>query len=228
MLTIEQNTTVLPVPEFAAFDAGRREMIERLLGRDSLESAVSALTPGNILWTDDLAVAEVTKSELGTERVWSQVVIESLANRGLMDKLLADECHAKLLGFGYQLTHFSGATIAAALRLSNGCVDRFPMKQAIEAFRGIVANNGIIALRQLAEFMLQLSVEPMLPETKCVAAESLLDTFPTDSAMRGQLLALRDQCARLMVLNPLEQRRFVVCFDRWMQKARIINPFKRT
>lgn len=149
-------------------------------------------------------------------------MIESLANLGLMDRSLADECHAKLLGFGYQSTHFTGGTIAAALRVSNGSVDRFPMKQAIEAFRGTVANNRIIALRQLAEFMLRLSVEPMLPETKCVAAESLLDTFPADSAMRGQLLALRDQCARLMILNPLEQRRFVVCFDRWMQKMRII------
>lgn len=217
MRTVEQNTTVLPVPELAAFDSARRQTLEELLGRDGLESAVLALTPGNILWTDDLALAEVSKSELGTERIWSQAAIESLANRGLIDRSLADECHAKLLGFGYQSTHFTGGTIAAALRVSNGSVDRFPMKQAIETFRGTADNNRIIALRQLAEFVLRLSIEPMLPETKCVALESLLDTFPTDSAMRGQLLALRDQCARLMPLNPLEQRRFLVCFDRWMQ-----------
>ncbi len=99
------------------------------------------------------------------------------------------------------------------------------MKQAIGAFRGTVANNRIIALRQLAEFVLRLSMEPMLPETKCVALESLLDTFPKDSATRTQLQALRDQCARQMILNPLEQRRFVACFDSWAQKSRIINPF---
>jgi tetratricopeptide (TPR) repeat protein len=225
MQTVEQNTTVQPVAELAAFNPERRETLEKLFGRDGLESAVFALTPGNILWTDDLAVAEVTKSELGTERVWSQVVIESLANRGLIDRSLADECHAKLLGFGYQSTHFTGGTIAAALQVSNGSVDRFPMKQAIEAFCGTVANNRIIALRQLAEFVLRLLMEPMLPETKCVALEGLLDTFPKDSATTSQLLALRDQCARLMILNPLEQRRFVACFDRWMQKTRIIHPF---
>jgi hypothetical protein len=128
----------------------------------------------------------------------------------------------------HQSTHFTGGTIAAALRVANGSVDRFPMKQAIEAFRWTVDNNRLIALRQLAEFVLRVSMEPMLPETKCVALETLLDTFPTDSAMRGQLLALRDQFARLMMLNPLEQRRFLVCFDRWMQKTRIINPFTRT
>jgi tetratricopeptide (TPR) repeat protein len=228
MQTVEQNTTVSPVPELAAFDPERRETLEKLFGRDGLESAVLALTPGNILWTDDLAVAEVSKSELGTERVWTQVAIESLANRGLIDRSLADECHAKLLGFAYQSTQFTGGTIAAALRVSNGSVDRFPMKQGIEAFRETVANNRIISLRQLAEFVLRLSTEPMLPETKCLAFESLLNTFPKDSATRAQLLAFRDQCAQVMFLNPLEQHRFMACFDRWMQKDRIIDPLKST
>jgi len=102
------------------------------------------------------------------------------------------------------------------------------MKQAIEIFRGTVDNNRIIALRQLAEFVLRLSMEPMLPETKCLAFESLLNAFPKDSATRTQLLAFRDQCARVMIFNPLEQRRFMVCFDHWMQTGWIIDPFKRT
>jgi transcription elongation GreA/GreB family factor len=224
MQTVEQNTTILSVPELAAFDPDRREMLAKFFGRDGLESAVLALTPGDILWTDDLAVAEVSKSELGTERVWSQVVIESLANRGLIDRSLADECHAKLLGFGYQATHFTGGTIAAALRVSNGSVDRFPMKQAVEAFHGTVAGNRIIALRQLAEFVQRLSTEPMLPETKCLALEALLDAFPKDSGTRRQLLSLRDQCAVLMILNPLEQKRFLACFNRWSQRNRVIHP----
>ena len=224
MQTVEQNTTILPVPELAAIDPDRRETLEKLLGRDGLESAVLALTPGDILWTDDLAVAEVTKSELGTERVWSQVVIESLASRGLIDRSLADECHAKLLGFGYQSTHFTGGTIAAALRVSNGSVDRFPMKQAIEAFHGTVAGNRNIALRQLAEYVRRLSMEPLLPETKCLALDALLDAFPKDAATRRQLLSLRDQCAVLMIFNRLEQRRFLACFDRWSQRNRVIHP----
>jgi tetratricopeptide (TPR) repeat protein len=223
MQTVEQNTTILPVPELATFDAERRETLEKLFGRDGLESAVLALKPGNILWTDDLALAEVTKSELGTERVWSQAAIERLADRGLIDRSLADECHAKLLGFGYQSTHFTGATIVAALRVSNGSIDGFPMRQAIEVFRSSIANTRLIAFRQLAEVVLRLSMEPMLPETKCIAIQSLLDSFPEDSTTKAQLSSLRDQCARLMILNPLEQQRFLTCFDRWSQRSRIIN-----
>jgi hypothetical protein len=225
MQTVEQYATVQPVPELAAFNPERRETLEKLFGRDGLESAVLALTPGNILWTDDVAVAEVIKSELGTERVWTQVVIENLAGRGLIDRSLADECHAKLLGFGYQSTHFTGATIVAALRVSIGSIDGFPMKQAIVAFRDGIGSNRIVAFRQLAEVVLRLSTEPMLLETKCLALESLLGAFPKDAVTRRQLLVFRDQCAVLMILNPLEQRRFLACFDRWMQNNRIINPF---
>lgn len=110
MQCVEKNVTVLPVPELAAFDTDRRETLEKLLGREGLESAILSLRPGSILWTDDLAVAEIAKSELGTERVWTQAAIESLVNRGLIDRSTADECHAKLLGFGFQSTHFMGAT----------------------------------------------------------------------------------------------------------------------
>jgi PIN domain associated with the TPR-GreAB-C-PIN system len=225
MRCVEHNTVVLPVPELAAFNADRRETLEQIFGRDGLESAVLALTPGSILWTDDLALSEVAKSELGTERVWTQVTIESLANRGLIDRSLTDECHAKLLGFGYHATHFTGATIVAALRVSNGSVAGFPMKQAVESFRATIANNRLIAFRQLAEFVLRLSREPMLPETKCLALESLLKSFPSDPATKAQLSSFRNQCAKLMILNPLEQQRFVTCFDRWSQQRHIINPF---
>jgi hypothetical protein len=226
MQCVEHNTTVLPVPELAAFNAERRETLAQLFGRDGLEAAVLSLRPGSILWTDDLVFAEVAKSELGTERVWTQAAIESLANRGLIDRSVVDQCHAKVLGFGYQATHFTGATIAAALRVSNGSIDAFPMRQAIEAFRSTIDNNRLIAFRQLAEFVLRLSMEPMLPETKCLATESLLDAFPKDPATMAQLSSLRDQCARLMLLNPFEQQRFIACFDLWSRRAKIIKSLQ--
>jgi hypothetical protein len=106
-----------------AVRAERREALEQIFGREGLESAILALKPGSILWTDDLVLAEVAKSELGVERVWTQAVAEHLANRGLIDRSLADEVHAKLMGFDFQSTHFTGAVMLAALRVSNGAVD---------------------------------------------------------------------------------------------------------
>jgi hypothetical protein len=56
----------------------------------------------------------------------------------------------------------------------------------------------------LAEFILRLSLEPLLlHETKCIATQALLDTFPTDAATNAHLATFRVHCGRLMTLNLL-------------------------
>lgn len=226
MRCVEEHTVTLPVPEVAALNPTRRSDLEQLFGRDGLEAAILALAPGSILWTDDLTLAEVFKQEFGTERIWTQVALESLANRGLIDRSTVDECHAKLLAFGYQSTHFTGATITAALRISIGSTENFPMRQAIEAFRNVVESNRLVALRLLAEFILRLSLEPMLPETKCLALEELLNNFPSDATTLAQLVFFRDQCNVLMALNPIGQRDFLSCFNRWLKKVGVVKTLQ--
>jgi hypothetical protein len=217
MKCVENNTTTLSVPEVAALDPERRKVLEKAFGWEGLEAAVVALAPGSILWTDDLVFAEYAKSELGVERVWTQAVIEHLANRGLLDRAVAEEAYAKLVGFNYQATHFRGSAIVAALRVSNGSVDKFPMRQMIQTFHPLAASvaDRKMAFLMLAEFILKLSIEPLLPETKCVATKALFDTFPTDAETKAQLAIFRVQCGNLMTLNPVGQADFVRCFDQW-------------
>jgi hypothetical protein len=221
MRYVEANTTIVSASEVAALNPERREMLEKLFGRAGLESAVAALSPSHILWTDDLVFAEVAKSELGTEGTWTQATLEQLANRGLLDRAAADEAYAKLVGFDYQSTHFTGAVTIAALRASNGSVDAFPMRQMIRAFSGVFNVDRNTSLRLLAEFILRLSLEPMLPETKCLATKAFLNTYPDDPATKAQLESFRRQCVRLMVLNPVAQADFTKCFDQW-RKERLI------
>lgn len=217
MQCVENNTTIVSVPEVASLDPERRKQLEKIFGWEGLEAAVAALVPGSILWTDDLVFAEVAKFELGVERVWTQAVIEHLANRGLIDRAVAEEAYAKLVGFNYQATHFRGSAIVAAFRVSNGSVDAFPMLQMIQAFRTLAAGaeNRKTAFLMLAEFILKLSLEPLLPETKCIATNAILDTFPTDAETKAQLAVFRVQCGSLMTLNPMAQADFLRCFDQW-------------
>jgi hypothetical protein len=76
----------------------------------------------------------------------------------------------------------------------------------------------------LAEFVLKLSLEPLLPETKCMATKALLDAFPADATTKGQLAFFRVQCAGLMALNPLAQADFLRCFDQWNREKLTLNP----
>ena len=85
-----------------------------------------------------------------------------------------------------------------------------------------------IAFRLLAEFVLRMSVESLLPETRCIATKALLNTFPNDAKTNAQLAAFRSQCAGLMTLNPLAQADFLKCFDQWkkerLTRSLIVKP----
>jgi hypothetical protein len=222
MQCVEKNTTVVSVPEIAALDPERRKVLEKAFGWEGLEAAFAALAPDSILWTDDLVFAEYAKSEVGGQRVWTQAIVEYLAIRGLLDRALAEETYAKLVGFNYQSTHFRGMTMVAALRVSHGSIDAFPMRQIIQAFAPLAASplatDRKNAFLMLGEFVLQLSLEPFLPETKCVATKALLDTFPTDPANRRQLELFSVACAKAMNLNPVGQADFLRCFDQWKRE----------
>jgi tetratricopeptide (TPR) repeat protein len=220
---IERNAVVITVPQLATLAPERRDILERVLGRYGLESAFLALSAGYVWWTDDFVAAEAAKLEFGVERTWSQAILEHIANLGLMDRNTVDEAHAKLVGFNYQSTHFTGSVMIAALRVSNGSVDLFPMRQIVDAFRLLPSTNRTVALRLLAEFILRMSREPMLPESRCLATRSLLHSFPNDPMTNAHMLAFRSQCAALMSLNPVAQTDFIKCFDKWNRERFLIG-----
>jgi hypothetical protein len=76
--------------------------------------------------------------------------------------------------------------------------------QMIEAFKPLAVDteNRNTALLTVGEFVLTLSLEPLLPETKCIATKALINAFPTDAATNAQLEALRIQCRHLMRIAP--------------------------
>jgi tetratricopeptide (TPR) repeat protein len=226
MQCIEANTTVVPVPEVAALTPERREVLENVIGRDGLEAVLLALVPGHILWTDDGIFAEAAKTELGVERVWTQAVIEHIANVGLIDRATSNEAYAKLVGFNFQFTHFAGQTMLAAIRISSGSVERFPARQMIRVFGEIYPADKNSAFRLLAEFVFRLFNEPFLPETRCVVLKAFLDTFPNDPPTRTLLASFKRQCAQLFVFNIVAAADFNKCFDEWSWNRLKINPLE--
>lgn len=153
--------------------------------------------------------------QFGTERVWTQAVLEYFANAGLVLPATRDEAYAKLVGFNFAATHFNSHTMIAALRIANGSTVRFPMQQLLKVYAGVYANEPTTAIRILAEFTLFLFLEPLLPETKCEALRAILDTFPADERSRTVLRAYRRQMPRVFALNPIAEADFARCFDAW-------------
>jgi tetratricopeptide (TPR) repeat protein len=215
MQCVQRNVEVVPVPQLATLKPEQRRLLEQVLGRYGLESGVLALSPGYIWWTDDFAAADVVEKQLGSERVWTQALLEHLATLGVLDRSVVDEAYAKLVGFNYQATHFTGAAVVAALRVASGSIGAFPMHQMIRAFEPLPVADPNAAFRLLGEIILRMTLEPILPETRCMATKALLDTFPDDRNTKVQLGMFRSQCAALMTLNPIAQADFIRCFDQW-------------
>jgi len=85
----------------------------------------------------------------------------------------------------------------------------------IRAFGPLPADNPKAAFGLLGEFVIRLSLEPLLPETKCIATKALLDAFPNDAVTNALLKQFRSVCAHVMTINPLAQGDFIKCFDQW-------------
>jgi hypothetical protein len=85
--------------------------------------------------------------------------------------------------------------------------------------------NRVAALRLFAEFILKVSIDPILPGTRYAITMVLLNTFPNDAATNIQLVSFANQCARLMMLDPLAASDFLRCFEQWRRQRRTPNPF---
>jgi len=223
MKCIEDNTTIVPVPEIVAMPVERRETLEKVFGACGLESALLAKAAGHILWTDDGIFGEVAKTELGIERAWSQVIIEHLANIGLLDRAASNEAYAKLVGFSYNSTHFDDQTMLAAIRISNGSVQSFPTLQMIGVFSELYSQNKNTTFRLLAGFFIRLFMEPFLPETRCLVVQAFLDAFPDDQKTRTLLESFSKQLMQLLFLNPVGAEDFRKCFEQWKRRRNEVS-----
>src|SRR5262249_9092971 len=75
---IRETCTVIPVSEVAELPPERRDQWTQLFDRDGLESSVLAARNGNLLWSDDMILRAVARTDFGTTRgAWTQAVLQA-------------------------------------------------------------------------------------------------------------------------------------------------------
>jgi tetratricopeptide (TPR) repeat protein len=212
---VKRNVSVLPAPLVADLPPEKRKELDGMLGRYGLEAITLAQSPGHVLWTDDLIVGVVASHEFGVERVWTQALVEHLANLGILSRGTADIASAKLIGFKFVTTHFNCRVMISAFETANWRLNSFPGKQMVAAFRQACANAPDISFRIFAEFTLLIYSQPLLPDTHCVAVRTLLDCFSEGAQTQKTLRNLLTQVHRLLVSNPMAQSDFQSCREAW-------------
>lgn len=78
--TLRSMVTIRSGESLAKLPAERRAELIDLFGEACAEAIAEAASTGGVLWTDDIAVAEVAKEIVGVvNRVWTQIVFRKLA-----------------------------------------------------------------------------------------------------------------------------------------------------
>lgn len=213
---VERHCQIVPVMERASVDPTKREPFEKMFGEYGLESMLLGARPDCVLWSDDLVQAHIAVTEFSARKCWTQLLLVFLTDLGLLEAKERDIATAKLIGMEYQTTIFDSSAIIEAVHLTDATPWQMPLKHFVREF---AAPNGDVRglLRILAELILRIYREPLLPENRSKVITAFLDALWKNPAARQGLLALRANSVRLFGINVVGTSQFNDCFDQWQK-----------
>jgi hypothetical protein len=191
-------------------------LLVNYLGQYGAETTVLARSPQMIMWTDDSILAQLAASTFGTRRTWTQLVLLSLVEAGLLASDDYNKAVAKLIGMGFTSTFFDANCMIEGARIAQFRASWFPLKQMAEAFQKTNAPaQGLV--RQFLQFFVLLQQEPLLHPQKSLIVREFLDSLWRNPASHNMVLAMRSMSAKLFGLNVVAENEFNLTFDAWFR-----------
>ena len=216
---LEANCKVEPCEALAAIEPKKREIIVKCFGRYGAEALLLAAVPGGVLWTDDLAQAGRAKREHSVSRVWTQFIIGTRAESGLVDPETFFEVSAKLLGYGYSFTSQSPEIVRQAGVIAEWKVDNWPLSQALSVFAGESVDLEQI-LWLAAGFLKLLYQEALLSATKANITVKILENIAKKKGGLQGIHNLHKALPRIFGLNVLGLRDVTTTIAAWLKNSR--------
>lgn len=173
---LEKTTEVKSGVALATLEPSNRETLETVFGQYGAEAILLASEPDHVLWSDDVFQAQVAAQCFGTHRVWTQLVLGTLADAGLISSDEYSEASARLIGMEYVATSFDASTLLAGLKVAGWCPQRRPAAQFVNIFSDRSAN-----LQQLfgifVSFVAMLYREAIASADRCAITRPFLDAL---------------------------------------------------
>jgi tetratricopeptide (TPR) repeat protein len=215
---VQVNVEILPATSLASVEPGSRELLGNFLGQYGAEALALARNPAYVLWTDDFVQGQAATGLFGVRSVWTQVVLASLAEVGLITQQEYAQATARLVGMQFTATTFDCSVLFEALRLSEFTPSRYPLKQMLDVFAS--PHGDVQGLYRLfAEFVVKFHQEQSLPERRCLILWSFLEAIWRDAGSHRFLLNMRKFSSRYFGVNVIGEAEFNGCFDQWFGSA---------
>jgi tetratricopeptide (TPR) repeat protein len=212
---VETQTEPRNGAALAAVEASKREALENLFGQYGAESLVLASDPDYVLWTDDLIQAQVSAQEFGVRRVWTQLLLGTLADAGLISFEEYTDASARLIGMEFVTTMFDASCLFAGFRLAGWMSHLPPAAQFVKIFSDPQANVQAL-FTIFVGFVQKLFQEPIGHSERCSVTRSLLDGLGRRPDGEVLLTSLRQYVARVFGVNAVGQTQFEECYDQWL------------
>ncbi len=213
---LEAICKVEPCEALAATEPEKREIIVKCFGRYGAEALLLAAVPGGVLWTDDLAQAGLARSEHGVSRVWTQFVIWTRADSGMVGPETLFDASAKLLGYGYSFTNSNPQIIRQAGVIAEWKVNSQPLSQALSVFAEESIDLEQI-LQLAAGFLALLYQESPHSTTKANITLKTLENIAKKKGGIQGIHALRKALPTVFRLNVVGLTDAAKTIDAWLK-----------
>ena len=173
---VEQSTEEVSGISLAEFSADQRQTLTDLFGAESAQAIAIASNSGLLLWSDDLGVAELGRTEFNISRTWTEIILGTL----VANKMLEDESFAELVallnGYGYRHTRLTPEVIVASAVRSEWKPDNWPFPSVVKWCQNPAVN--LLGVVQIVSFSLpRIWQTAALPEQAASVTRVLLDTI---------------------------------------------------
>jgi tetratricopeptide (TPR) repeat protein/DNA-binding PadR family transcriptional regulator len=212
--SFHKNVEIVPAMELAAVEPRTRELLVDYLGRYGAETVVLGARPQVIMWCDDAPQSQLSGPLFGTRRAWTQLILLSLTEAGILQHSDYVKAVAKMIGMGFTSTYFDAKCVLECAKLAEYRTVRFPLKQMVEVFQNATSPAKDL-VRQFLEFFVLLQQDTVLPPQKALIVRAFLDALWRNASTHGMVLALRSLSTKLFGLNVVAEAEFNAYFDAW-------------
>jgi hypothetical protein len=169
-----------------------------------------------VLWTDDHRLARFAAGEHGTQRVWTQAILQHCVETGKITQEEYSRTNAKLIGFEYAFTSLNPNILLSAAHFADWDVRRWPLKEAIAHFSSqLVDMAGLLRLAVL--FAIQLYREPVSLEIRDTLFSQILDSLAQKPDAPDALRSLQGNILGFFGLNIVGGQQASECLRRWFE-----------
>ena len=170
---IERNCDVLPWSPALATGRDKMRELREMIGDESLDSVLAAAGNGRALYSDDLRLRQLARSEFEVGGIWTQPVLMRAVDTGTLERERYGRAVVQLAAAGFVHTSIDAHVLLEAARQADWWASR-PFTDVVSILGGKQCDEDS-AVRVAADFLHLLWRQSVLPHSTDFLVFRLLD-----------------------------------------------------